>query len=63
MEKTQLSEKDFFFCFTKKLSIFLANEGISYIFKARSIKDSSIFTLYQKNEELQKALDKYNTVQ
>lgn len=58
----QLTEQDFFFCFTKKLSIFLKEEGISYIIKARSIKDNVIYTVYQKTDELQRALDKYKKI-
>lgn len=58
----QLNEQDFFFCFTRKLSIFLKEEGISYIIKARSIKDNAIYTVYQKTDELQRALDKYKKI-
>lgn len=57
-----LTEQDFFFCFTKKLSIFLKEEGISYIIKARSIKDDAIYTVYQKTDELQRVLDKYKEI-
>ncbi|MET3658658.1 hypothetical protein ABIC55_003776 [Sporosarcina psychrophila] len=39
---TKLSEQDFFFCFTKKLSTFLKEKGFCYIIKARSIKDNTI---------------------
>lgn len=56
---TDINNKDFFYCYTKKLSLFLSSEGIDYILKAKSIKDNSIFTLYQKTEELQRALDKF----
>ncbi|MGE8037757.1 hypothetical protein B1B04_12480 [Lysinibacillus sp. KCTC 33748] len=59
---TNLTEKDFFFCFTKKLSIYLKEEGISYIIKARSIKDNAIYTVYHKTDELQRALDKYKKI-
>lgn len=56
----QLTDKDFFFCYTVELSTYLKENGVSYIFKGRSIKENNnIFTLYQKNDELQKLLDKY----
>lgn len=57
---TRIENKDLFYCYTKRLSLFLNSEGIKYIVKAKSIKDDSIFTLYQKSDELQKALDKFN---
>lgn len=51
---------DFFFCYTKELSLYLKEKNIPYILKARSIKDqNSIFTLYIKCKELQKALDEF----
>ncbi|MGI2326425.1 hypothetical protein [Planococcus sp. YIM B11945] len=57
----EATSNDFFFCYTKNLSLFLKEQGIPYIIKAKSIKDdSNIFTLYAKGEQLQRALDKYN---
>lgn len=52
--------KDYFFCYTKSMSNHLKECGINYVFKAISIKNSKIFTLYKKSPELQKALDKFN---
>jgi len=52
----ELSHKDFFFCYTLELSNYLKENGINYIFKSRSIKDGSIFTLYQKTDELRNLL-------
>ncbi|MDN4494927.1 hypothetical protein [Ureibacillus aquaedulcis] len=59
---TQIDNKDFFYCYTKKLSLFLSSEGIGYILKAKSVKDDSIFTLYRKSDELQQALDKFKSI-
>lgn len=58
-----ISKDDFFFCYTKSMSLFLREKGISYIFKGKSIKDSNIFTLYLKGEKLQNALDEYKGTQ
>ena len=51
--------KDYFFCYTKSMSMHLKNCGIKYILKGISIKNGQIFTLYKKSEELQRALDSY----
>lgn len=51
---------EYFYCYTKKLSLYLSLQGIHYIIKARSVMDNSIFTLYEKNDELQEALRKFN---
>ncbi|MFB5088629.1 DUF5659 domain-containing protein [Psychrobacillus sp. PGGUH221] len=51
--------KEYFFCYTKSMSIYLKENGIDYLFKAISIKNKKIFTLYKKSPELQRALDSY----
>ena len=51
--------KGYFFCYTKSMSLYLKQNGINYLFKAISIKNNQIFTLYKKTDELQKALDSY----
>ena len=55
----QLTNNDFFFCYTLELSKYLQQKKIRYILKAKSIKDDNVFTLYQKNDELQEALKEY----
>lgn len=57
--KDNLTHKDFFFCYTKKLSEFLRQNGVSYLLKANSVKDNNTFTMYVKSERLQELLDKY----
>ena len=54
-----LNTSDFFFCYTKELSDFLSQNDLYYIFKAKSIKDNSVFTLYEKSDRLQGLLDEY----
>lgn len=61
-ELEQLKSSDFFFCYTKSLSLYLKEKGIPYIIKASSIKDGNIFTLYAKGEKLQEALDEFKAL-
>lgn len=60
-EIKNLNSSNFFFCYTKSLSLFLKSKEIPYILKAKSIKDDNVFTLYAKDESLQKALDEFNS--
>lgn len=62
MKNNQITDKDLFFCYTKKLSIYLKNRGFSYIFKAKSIKDDSVFTLYQMTPDLQQAVEQFTKI-
>lgn len=54
-------DRDFFFCYTIAMSMYLREQGFSYIFKAKSIKNNETFTLYMKSPELQQALNKYES--
>lgn len=59
----ELSNSDFFFCYTKKLSDHLRDKGFYYILKARTLKDENvIFTLYEQSEELNKAIKSFKKV-
>lgn len=59
LEELNLSDKDFYFAYTKSMSTYLKKNGISYIFKAKSIKNGETFTLYLKDKKLMDALEKY----
>lgn len=59
----ELTHKDFFFCYTIELSNYLKQHGVDYLFKSRSIKDGSIFTLYQKTDKLRELLISYKKFQ
>jgi len=50
-----------FFCYNRRLSFFLSNEGINFITVAKDLKTNKIFSLYEIDEDgkLQEALDKY----
>lgn len=56
------NSSEYFYCYTKKLSLYLSSQGINYIIKARSVKDNSIFTLYEKSNELQLTLNKFKSI-
>lgn len=58
----EITEKDFFFCYTKKLSDFLRDNGMRYIIKAHSVKDGNLFSLYPRTSELTKLLIKFKQV-
>ncbi|WP_169823946.1 DUF5659 domain-containing protein [Bacillus marinisedimentorum] len=51
--------KNYFFCYSKRVSDFLASKGIQFITVAIEPKTKKMFSLYEINEELQKALDQY----
>lgn len=55
------TDKDFFYCYTRVMSDYLKQHGIPYLFKFRSIKDNSICTLYYKTDELQRALNLFQS--
>lgn len=55
----EITNNDFFFCYTRILSVYLKERGIPYILKANSVKDGNTFTLYIKTDELQEALREY----
>lgn len=54
-----IETKDLYFCYSKQESDFLKRKGISYILKARSIKDGSVFTLYERNEILESHIKEF----
>lgn len=54
-----LTQDDFYFCYQADLSNYLKGKGIRYLLKSRSVKDSNIFTLYLKTEQLDQAIDEY----
>lgn len=55
----EITKEDFFFCYTTAMHKFIKENGISYLFKAVSVKDGNTFTLYAKNDRLQSVLDAY----
>ncbi|MGG1690583.1 DUF5659 domain-containing protein [Heyndrickxia ginsengihumi] len=50
---------NYFFCYTKRVSDFLKQNGFKPITVAQDPKTKKIFSLYAINEQLQRALDEY----
>jgi len=55
----KITNKDFFFCYNKKLSDFLTENGIKYITIAIEPKSKRQFSLYFINEQLQQLIKEY----
>lgn len=52
--------KNYFFCYDKRLADFLRyKKNITYITKARSVKNDFIFYLFEKSESLQISIDEW----
>lgn len=54
-----MSQKNFFFCYNKRVSDHLEASGIEWITVAKDLKTNKIFSLYVINKDLQQALDVY----
>jgi len=55
------SKKDkYFFSYDKNLSRFLIDHGHKYITKAINIKDKSVFTLFEKTDDLIELVNEWN---
>lgn len=57
-----MSQKNYFFCYNKKVSDHLKDSGIEWITVAKDPKTNKIFSLYVINEDLQQALDEYKNL-
>lgn len=55
-----MNKKDFFFCYSAKLSNYLWEDGHYCITKAINPNNGKMFSLYLKSYRLQAALDKYH---
>ena len=51
--------KDYFFCYSTRVSDWLTFKGIRYICVAQEPKTKKLFSLYEINEELNEALQEY----
>lgn len=54
-----LTRNDFYFCYSSKLSKYLEQKGIRYLFLAKDINKGNPFSIYEKTEELKKELESY----
>lgn len=56
-----LTDKDFLYCYDIKLTNHFKEHGLTYIIKAKSIKDNKIFTLWEKSDELYSVMKQYKS--
>jgi Domain of unknown function (DUF5659) len=56
-----MTKSNYFFCYNKKVAEFLKSKGIYFITVAKDLNTDKVFSLYEINEQLQKALDEYKT--
>lgn len=54
-----MNNKDYFFCYNKRVSDFLKTKGIYHITVAQDPKTKKIFSLFEITHNLQRALDEY----
>lgn len=54
-----LQAKNFFYCYSKNLFLFLKSRGIEYIHTAYHISSNNQFWVYEKTDELQVELAEY----
>lgn len=56
----ELTQRDFFFCYSKKVSDFLTLKGVKYITKAINPGNGDYYALYHKSDSFSKAMDMYD---
>lgn len=57
-----MANKDYFFCYTKKVSDYLNEKGLQFITVAKSVSNHKIFSLYEITPALQEALKEYKNL-
>lgn len=51
---------DFYYCYSKTLKDFLAENEVRYITKAKSIRDDNVFWMYFIDDQLSELLTEYS---
>lgn len=54
-----LTKDDLYFCYSSKLSKYLAQRGLRYLFMAKEIRTDAPFSVYEKCKDLSIALSEY----
>lgn len=54
-----MNNRNYFFCYNKKVSDFLKSKGIEYITVAIEPKSQRFFSLYYIDDKLKKSLQEY----
>lgn len=60
MSEIERGNRDYFFCYTKRLSDYLRDKGIKPITVAMEPKTKQIFSLYFVDDSLSKSLTEYS---
>lgn len=50
---------EYFFCYSYDLAKYIINEGISYITIAKNSNTDKLFTLFERTEDVTKAINKF----
>jgi len=58
----QLTVKDFFFCYNRKMMVYLKGKGISFLLCAKHEISNCKFWMFERNLELDIALDSYKGI-
>lgn len=56
----QLTKKDFFFCYNRKMMVYLKSKGISFLLCAKHEVSNCQFWMFEKSLELDIALASYD---
>lgn len=54
-----LTKEDFYFCYSSKLSSYLASKNIRYLFMAKDMNKNNPFSIYEKTDQLLMELENY----
>jgi hypothetical protein len=57
-----INKDDLYFCYSRKLSQYLEQKGIRYLFMAKDINKNNPFSLYVKTDQLLKELENYKLI-
>ena len=60
--RNKMSTLSFFYCYNKKLMIFLSKHKVKYICTGKHVRTSDQFWQYQITEELQRLLEQWKTL-
>lgn len=58
----QLTNRDFFFCYSPHLSKFLSSKGHKYIVIAVNPKSKQTYSMYLKSDELSNSINEYREI-
>lgn len=57
--KTGLTGRDFFFCYSPHLARFINEQGIRYITVAKNVNTDQTFSLFYSDDKLKEVIEQY----